>query len=104
MVGIGDGGLEYLEMCYLQLADGQRFAQETGGQEVVLCILGSTCNVECSGGKWENIGQRKDVFSGLPTAIYVPCGSNYATRDVRGADIVICRALSDKPGWPTLVL
>src|SRR5258708_35553687 len=49
---------------------------ETGSNEAVIDIFGGHCTVEIDAGSkdatFPEIGNREDVFSGLPTMVYVP--------------------------------
>jgi 5-deoxy-glucuronate isomerase len=55
-----------------RLIAGQYWQTHTQDQECVIVILGGTVVVEWGEGAHE-IGRRKDVFSGYPSAVYLPC-------------------------------
>lgn len=64
-------GWELLNMAARRLNQGERWASETGDNEFVHVILGGRCHIRTSQGDFLNIGERADVFSGLPHAVYL---------------------------------
>ncbi|MFZ2640642.1 MAG: 5-deoxy-glucuronate isomerase [Verrucomicrobiia bacterium] len=77
---IGDGELQLTEFGIINLRKGQEYAADSGQSEVVLIILGGQCSVSGKGFQFNQIGGRKDVFSGKPHTVYVPCGAHYVIR------------------------
>jgi 5-deoxy-glucuronate isomerase len=71
------------ENIYFQVRDlkaGQAWSSRTAGNELALVILGGQLDVSSNQGEWQGLGERANVFSGLPTALYLPPGSDYALR------------------------
>lgn len=62
---------EHLNFSAIRLDAGEQWQFATEGNELALVILGGTCDVASNAGNWAGIGARKDVFSGLPTALYL---------------------------------
>lgn len=52
-----------------------RFA--TGDNELALVPLGGTITVDSDRGAWKSIGEREDVFSGPPYALYLPRNTEF---------------------------
>ena len=77
---IGDGELQLTEFGIISLRKGQEYAADSGQSEVVLIILGGQCSVSGKGFQFNQVGGRKDVFSGKPHTVYVPCGAHYVIR------------------------
>ena len=50
---------------------------ESGPFEIGLVILSGECDVRCEGENFRGLGDRKDVFSGKPTTVYIPRDSSY---------------------------
>jgi len=73
----GDGDMELTEFGLIELAEGETYAEDTAENEVALVVLGGTCSVEGDGFKFENIGRRKDVFSGKPYTVSIPRDTPY---------------------------
>jgi 5-deoxy-D-glucuronate isomerase len=71
-----------------------RYAADTSNRETLLHILVGQCTIEAeaptSKRKFENLGERRDVFSGLPTAVVLGPGTHYSVQPVsRTVDIAI---------------
>ncbi len=67
---------------------------ETGGRETLLHILVGQCTIECTGThgkrKFERLGERPDVFSGLPTSVVLGPRTKYTVTPLsRTVDIAI---------------
>jgi len=65
-------GWELLNFGARKMRRGESWKHQTGNNELGLVILGGKCSVESSCGSWKNVGQRKNVFDGLPYAVYLP--------------------------------
>lgn len=74
---LGDGDLTLTEFGIISLKQGERFAADTGAFETALIVLGGTCSVSGEGFDFRSVGERKDVFSGKPHTVYIPCGHRY---------------------------
>jgi 5-deoxy-glucuronate isomerase len=67
-------------------------------------ILGGTCSVRSNRGEWHGIGERSDVFAGLPYALYLPRQTEYElTAATQGCEVAIGRARADEDHPPRLV-
>ncbi|OGV66071.1 MAG: 5-deoxy-glucuronate isomerase [Lentisphaerae bacterium RIFOXYA12_FULL_48_11] len=89
---IGDGDLKLTEFGIINLKKGCNFQSDSGKSEVALVILGGKCSVSGNGFEFNNIGDRKDVFSGKPFTVYIPCESKYII--VAESDLEIAWAAS----------
>jgi 5-deoxy-glucuronate isomerase len=78
------------------------FASETGECEVALVSLGGRCSVECDGGAWE-LGGRRNVFAGMPSALYVPRDTEYRVEALGPLELAICGARCEQRREPVLV-
>jgi 5-deoxy-glucuronate isomerase len=70
-------GWRDLSFAARRLHAGQRFDAATGDCELALVLLGGRATVESSAGRWAGIGRRRNVFDGLPFALYLPPGVTY---------------------------
>lgn len=78
----------------------ESWEHQTENNELGLVILGGKCSVESSCGSWINIGQRKNVFDGLPYALYLPRDCTFkVTAESHELDIAYgwCRSDEDHP-------
>ena len=62
----------YLNFMARTIKPGQKWSGETGNNEYLFVLLGGNFSAETSAGKWKTLNGRKDVFSGLPHALYLP--------------------------------
>lgn len=65
-------GWESITFQVRRMAAGQKWASETGSNEAAVVVLGGSLDIASDKGNWEEVGGRKDVFSGLPSALYLP--------------------------------
>lgn len=87
-----------------------RFDGETGGREVLLHILVGQCTIQASGGwgrqTFKQLGERADVFSGLPTSLLLGPRTKYTvtpvtrTIDIAVASLPVARG---RRGAPTVI-
>ncbi len=80
IASIGDGELQLTEFGILHLRKGGEYAAHSGQNEVALILLGGQCSVSGDGFQFDRVGGRKDVFSGKPHTVYIPCGTRYTIR------------------------
>ena len=57
---------------------GSSYTLDTKNSEFALLLLEGSCLVEVEGRKLGELNSRKDTFSGLPSAVYVPCDSQFS--------------------------
>lgn len=65
-------GWEHLSFKAVLLHKGETWTFNTGENELALVILGGCGDVSSNRGEWASLGSRKDVFHGMPTALYLP--------------------------------
>ena len=70
-----DGGLMAFDL--LKLSGGEEFEGVSGEYEIALVILGGKASVTVDGEVFSGLGERKDVFSGRATTVYIPRDSTY---------------------------
>lgn len=93
--------LQDLSVSRLRLNAGGSWKGESGSCEMAFHVLVGRCSITIteSGGRqhcYEGLGERRDVFSGLPTTVIIPPGSAYEVAGVeRSVDIVIGAAQVD---------
>ena len=67
---------------------------------MAVVILGGAARIETKKFVWENVGSRKDVFSGMPTSIYIPKGDSVKVTALTGIlefGVGWCKAVNDHP-------
>jgi 5-deoxy-glucuronate isomerase len=94
--GIESFGFELLAMRVFRLEPGQEFSEETGIREAAVVMLGGVCAVTSSAGDFPVVGERKDVFSGLPHTLYLPIETSYTLRATNVCEIAICYSKAEQ--------
>ena len=77
IASIGDGDLKLTEFGIIHLKQGQQYSADSAASDVALVDLGGQCSVAGAGFEFKGVGERKDVFSGRPHTVYVPCQTAY---------------------------
>lgn len=92
-------GWEALHFEVRRLAPGARFESATGEHELGLMVLGGRCTVRSSRGEWPAIGERANVFGGLPYALYLPRRTEWSVEALSPCEIAFgwCAVASDHP-------
>src|SRR5262245_1582024 len=65
-------GWTHLSFEVRRLNKGMTWTHSTGDNEYGLVILGGVCSVQSSRGSWHEIGQRANVFDGMPYSLFLP--------------------------------
>ncbi|NLC47719.1 MAG: 5-deoxy-glucuronate isomerase [Firmicutes bacterium] len=99
----GESTLELLEFDLLRLEKGMEYSYDTGDWEYALVILGGSCTVMGDDFVYENIGSRRDVFSGPATSVYIPRKRTFTIRALNEVRIAVVKSPSDLDTKPVLV-
>jgi 5-deoxy-glucuronate isomerase len=99
----GESGLKKIMFDLLKLEAGKSYIGDTQLNESAFVILSGTCNISGIDFNFERIGIRKDVFSGKPTAIYLPANTSYEIEAITALEIGICSARSTLKSNPVLI-
>lgn len=90
-------GWQYLNMAARRLNRGETWTASTGGFEYGHVILGGRCHIHSSAGNFTNIGERKDVFSGKPYAVYLPRSTAFEIEALTdGFEVASCWVETDE--------
>ncbi len=96
-VSAAQAGWDYLNMAARRMKAGQRWSGSTGEYEYAHVILGGTCNIHTSKGEFAALGVRKDVFSGKPSALYLPRHTDFEIEALTdGFEVASCWVPVDK--------
>jgi 5-deoxy-glucuronate isomerase len=68
---------DFLNFAARRMEHGKLWHFETHENELALVILGGTCDITSSIGKWTNVGSRSNVFMGMPYTLYLPPGTQF---------------------------
>jgi len=103
VVSFEEAGLKKSVFDILTLEEGKAYTGDTGEFESAFVLISGTCSISGDGFTFENIGSRKDVFSGKPTAVYLPCQTGYRISAKTEVEIAICSAKSSLKSNPVLI-
>jgi 5-deoxy-glucuronate isomerase len=65
-------GWKHLNFGARRMERGESWEGYTGGCEYAIVLLGGEFSIQSYAGDWKTVNGRKDVFSGLPHAVYLP--------------------------------
>ncbi len=83
-----DAGWEYLNFCARIMKKGEIWVENTNNYEYCIVLLGGNFSVKSDKGEWQTVNGRKNVFSGLPHALYLPAHTQFTlTADSETLDI-----------------
>jgi 5-deoxy-glucuronate isomerase len=95
-------GWQWMSFVVRRLLPGDSLSLDTQGEEMGLVFLGGRCIADWGEGNI-SIGGRKDVFDGLPYALYLPSGSSVALKAETLCEIAECRVPSTASFRPRLI-
>ena len=91
-------GWETISLRHIRLEEGQAHVHSAPREELVLVSLGGLFSVRAGGQRWDRVGGRKDVFSGMPHALYLPVGlDKVEIRAESGkCELAICGTIAER--------
>ena len=96
-VSAAQAGWQYLNMAARRLNAGESWRASTGGCEYAHVILGGVCTIRTSQGDFERVGRRRDVFSGMPYALYLSRGVDFEIEALTdGFEVASCWVASEE--------
>jgi 5-deoxy-glucuronate isomerase len=93
---------EWMSFFVHKLMPGQEWKTACAGEEAALIILGGRCVANWGEGD-KRIGERKNVFDGLPYSVYMPSGTNIRVQAETELEFAECRVPSNRSGAVTLI-
>jgi 5-deoxy-glucuronate isomerase len=93
---------EWMSMSARRLNPGDIYDTKTQGEEAAFVILGGHCAADWGKGA-QNVGERKNVFDGLPYCLYLPSGHSVKFKAETVCEIAECRVPSTAKLEPRLV-
>jgi 5-deoxy-glucuronate isomerase len=89
-ISSSDAGWSNLNFMARAMKTGQKWVGDTGINEYLFVLLGGNFLAETSAGIWETSNGRKDVFSGLPHALYLPPNTEFEIKPVGSFVDIAC--------------
>jgi 5-deoxy-glucuronate isomerase len=96
-------GWDYIHFQVRRLQAGQHWGYSTGEHELALVTLNGTVAVESNHGHWPRVGERKDVFSGPPAALYLPRRTTLTVTAASACEFAVAWAATDRDDEPKLI-
>jgi len=95
-------GWEWMTFFVRRVTEGEVWVNRSDREERALVLLGGRCTVDWGSGP-RRIGERTNVFDGLPYALYLPAGSGARITAETECELAICSAPSSARLEPRLV-
>ncbi len=96
-------GWRYVGFRVLHLKAGQTHHAPAAERETCLVILSGRADVAAGSKQFANIGNRQNVFEGMPTSVYVPAGTAYEISAQIACQVAVCSAPAAPRGEPVLI-
>lgn len=94
-------GWSHLNMVALRLHRDKPFQIQIDQYEYLTIVLGGVCHLRTNRGDFEHVGRRRDVFDGLPHAVYLPPQTELEIEAVTPqVELVSCWAATATSGQP----
>lgn len=92
-----DGSIfKYIQSFALLSLENKKEQQlNSANKELGILILDGSCDISIDAKVYENLGVRKNVFNGLPTAFYIPINKTFKIIS-HGVRMAICSGVCDK--------
>ncbi|PYM10997.1 MAG: 5-deoxy-glucuronate isomerase [Verrucomicrobia bacterium] len=97
-----DVGWKWMSFLVRRLVPGQVWETRNAEEETVVLMLGGTFLADWGEGR-QQIGQRKNVFDGLPYAVYLPAGFRLNLEALTECEFVACSVPSSARLEPRLI-
>ncbi|MBN3040092.1 MAG: 5-deoxy-glucuronate isomerase [Candidatus Omnitrophica bacterium] len=86
-----DKGFKFINtFSILKLDEENSYDDFDTDKEAALVILSGSCTLTSGSNTWPGLGKREDVFSGLPTCIYIPPDNKYSISSKK-AEVAVCK-------------
>ena len=96
-------GWDYISFQLRQLPAHRSWAFATGEREIAIVVLSGRLSVESDRGSWPHIGERESVFTGLPSALYLPRHTTLTVNAETDCELAVAQAPTDQDHQPRLV-
>jgi len=78
-----------LDFNLLRLGEGEEFAGNSEGREILAVILGGSATFTINETTFESVGGRASVFGGKPHSVYIPASADYFIKAKGPVDIAL---------------
>lgn len=98
-----NAGWDTIHFQARRLAAGKTWSFSTGQNELALVVLGGVLSVESNRGQWHGVGQRANVFAGLPHTLYLPVETTFTVTAETDSEFAVTWTPTDRAFAPKLV-
>jgi 5-deoxy-glucuronate isomerase len=97
-------GWENISLAVVRLEQSDTYDFCLDREEAVIVVLGGKIDVTAAGQKWTGLGERADVFSGMPWSLYLPVNSSATITGCTGtAEFAVCRCKAARAFPPRVI-
>ncbi len=99
----GKSSLSVLEFGMLNLECGQSYTLNSNDNEMALVILSGRCKIKAGSKEWQNVGKRRNVFSGPAASVFVSRKTEVIITAHEKLMISVSQAPTDRDCEPILI-
>jgi 5-deoxy-glucuronate isomerase len=98
-------GWQTISLRMIRLKKGGTHVISQPDEELALVMLGGQADIRADGQHWEQLGQRANVFAGMPHTLYLPAGTAKVeiTGSTETCEVAVCGARADRK-FPAAVI
>ena len=96
-------GWETIHFQARRLAAGESWSFSTGAHELALVVLGGRLGVQSNRGQWSGLGERAQVFAGLPYALYLSLDTDLRVTAETDCQFGVAWVAADRAYPPCLI-
>ncbi|OBX35573.1 5-deoxy-glucuronate isomerase [Halomonas elongata] len=97
-------GWDHVGFRVHKLTQGQQIEGNTGDREHCLVLLSGRATVTSDEHRWEDIGERMDIFEKVPPyAVYLPDGADFSVEATTDMELAVCSAPGHGNHEPRLI-
>lgn len=91
---------EEMRLETIKMEKGQSITLDSEGYEVGIVILSGIATIQTDEFIAQQVGKRKDVFSGKPTVVYIPCQTTFHIKAMGYGtlELALCKAKTTQQG------
>src|SRR5260370_31140310 len=93
-------GWDYVSFQLRRLPAHRSWALATGERETAIVVLSGRLSVESDRGRWSHMGERESVFTGLPSALYLPRHTTLTVKAETDCEFAVAQAPTDQDHEP----
>ncbi|MGE3799349.1 MAG: 5-deoxy-glucuronate isomerase, partial [Thermomicrobiales bacterium] len=90
-ISVESAGWEFCGLTVWTLAPGGSLEAQTGEDEVCIVLLGGNCTVTVGQDAFE-LNSRASIFTGPPSAVYLPIHTSYDIIATEATEIAVCKS------------